>query len=261
MARIFCWKENIGLTLFDCEEQAAATFTLNSPDSLAILYSLASSKLPADDHVSSSTAAAELIREVGLKCIAFNGIPRTINCLNAFRASALSPETQSRLRTTSTRDVTPGNIEQVQRRGRALWKSIYAPLDQRLYEKLALAHPDLPVHILNGNYGPLLADPAATAATEEQRGGGRVGRVLTSIVAIACLRAQTGVGPQVVSHVLGLRKSVQDGTCKDDEQAVSAEAVGWLASDEGSEWILRCVDRIAAALGGANFAAGQRSKL
>jgi hypothetical protein len=30
---------------------------------------------------------AELMREVGLKCISFNGIPRVINCLGAFRAS------------------------------------------------------------------------------------------------------------------------------------------------------------------------------
>lgn len=151
-------------------------------------------------------------------------------------------------------------MTQVQRNGRALWNSIYAPLEQRLYDKLALAHPDLPVHILNGNYGPLLADPAPTSDEQQKPPVGRVGRVLTSIVAIACLRAQTGVGPQVVSHVLGLRKSVQDGTCKDDE-TVSSEAVGWLASDEGSQWILRSVDRIAAALGGANFAPDQRAKL
>lgn len=40
--------------------------------------------------------AAELVREVGLKCISFNGIPRTINCLNAFRA-ALPADVAARL--------------------------------------------------------------------------------------------------------------------------------------------------------------------
>lgn len=64
-----------------------------------------------------------------------------------------------------------------------------------------------------------------------------------------------------MSHVHGLRKSVQDGTWRSDEQAVSAEAVGWLASDEGSEWILKSVDRISEALGGANFGTGRDSKL
>ena len=41
--------------------------------------------------------AAELVREVGLKCISFNGIPRTINCLNAFRA-ALPADVQALVR-------------------------------------------------------------------------------------------------------------------------------------------------------------------
>lgn len=238
---------------------AAATFTLNSPDSLAILYDLASSA-DGDGPPTTPVAAAELIREVGLKCIAFNGIPRTINCLTAFHGS-LPPQVRDGLRTAPRRTVTPENLPSVQRRGRQLWDSVYAPLDRRLLDKLARAHPDLPVHILGSHYGPLLADPPSGQGGESLSdeksggggGGGKVGRVLTSIVAVACLRAQTGVAPQVVSHVLGLRKSLQDGTWEDDRRAVSSEGIQWLASDEGSEWMLRSVDRITEALGGANF--------
>jgi hypothetical protein len=236
---------------------AAATFTLNSPDSLTILYDLASSA-DGDSSTSIPVSAVELIREVGLKCIAFNGIPRTINCLTAFHGS-LPPQVRDGLRTAPRRTVTPENLTSVQKRGRQLWDSVYAPLDRRLLDKLARAHPDLPVHILGSHYGPLLADPPSgegESLSDEKSvpGGGKVGRVLTSIVAIACLRAQTGVAPQVISHVLGLRKSLQDGTWEDDRRAVTSEGIQWLASDEGSEWILRSVDRIAEALGGGDFA-------
>jgi hypothetical protein len=91
-----------------------------------------------------------------------------------------------------------------------------------------------------------------------------VGRVLTSIVAVACLRAQTGVGPQVVSHVFGLRKAFEDGTAKaaDEEEVQGGE---WLASDEGSIWLLGVVDRIVETIGkgeGTSFAPGlRRAKL
>jgi len=139
----------------------------------------------------------------------------------------------------------------VAERGKKLWDSIYRPFENKLYDKLAASHPDLPVHILNNEYGALLADPASkTVATA-------VGRVNTSIVAVACLRAQQGVAPQVLSHVFGLRKAVEDGTWKDDAAAVEdggEEGVKWLASDEGCVWILEKVDSIVEALGGGNFA-------
>jgi hypothetical protein len=88
-----------------------------------------------------------------------------------------------------------------------------------------------------------------------------VGRVLTSIVAVACLRAQTGVGPQVVSHVFGLRKAFEDGSAKAEDVVPGGE---WLASDEGSIWLLSIVDRIVEAIGageGTTFAPGLRAKL
>lgn len=234
---------------------AAASFTLNSPESLAQLFHTAtSSSAPKPEP---PVAAAELIREVGLKCISFNGIPRSINCLGAFRA-ALPADVVSQLETAPTRGVSPANIAAVSERGLRLWKSVYDPFDAKLVARLADSHPDLPVHILSSHYGPLLSDPDPA-----QRGGlARVGRVLTSVVAIACLRAQTGVGPQVLSHVFGLRKAVEQGIHRREaeEGGDDVASVEWLASDEGSEWILRSVDGIAEAIG-SNFAAGRESKL
>uniref|UniRef100_A0A0B7K3T9 Uncharacterized protein n=1 Tax=Bionectria ochroleuca TaxID=29856 RepID=A0A0B7K3T9_BIOOC len=48
---------------------------------------------------------------------------------------------------------------------------------------------------------------------------------------------------------------------KEDVVAEGDEAAEWLAGDEGSEWILRSVDRIVDVLGGGNFAAGRVVKL
>ncbi|KAF7712370.1 Uncharacterized protein PECH_003316 [Penicillium ucsense] len=226
----------------------AATMTMNSPDSLAALYHVASNTAP-----NSAVSSAELMREVGLKCISFNGIPRTINCLNAFRAS-LPEDITSQLSTTPTRTPTAENIAGISARGRALWDSIYRPFEKKLYEKLGHSHPDLPVHILHANYGALLSDP-------ERETGASAGRVLTSLVAVACLRAQTGVGPQVLSHVFGLRKALEDGTWASDVE--SEEGARWLASDEGNMWILESVDAIVEAISGgmgSNFAPA-RAKL
>jgi hypothetical protein len=191
-----------------------------------------------------------LIREIGLKCISFNGIPRTINCLGAFK-SGLDPSLASQLATTPSRHLTPDNIAAVSQRGRDLWASIYTPFDEKLEAKLADSHPDLPVHILGCHYGPLLADPA------RENGLGTVGRNLTSVVAVACLRAQTGVGPQVLSHVFGLRKGVEQGLHReefkgldeDENGEAEADGVERLAGDEGCEWLLRSVDAIAEAIG------------
>ncbi|KAK4131018.1 hypothetical protein BT67DRAFT_354750, partial [Trichocladium antarcticum] len=199
---------------------AAATFTLNSPAALLILHSVATTTTPPlsnhhHHHHHRPLATAELLREIGLKTISFNGIPRAINCLTALQAglAAAAHPWAADLTTTPTRQLTPTNLPATAARGRALWHSIYTPLDARLEAKLAGAHPDLPVVILGGHYGPLLADPPGGA--DEAEAGGlsrrRLGRVGTSVVAVACLRAQTGVGPQVLSHVFGLRKAVEQG--------------------------------------------------
>lgn len=152
--------------------------------------------------------------------------------------------------TQPTRTPTESGLAATTARGRALWDSVYAPFEDKLYEKLALAHPDLPIHILNSHYAGLLSDPPRPGSSLAS-----LGRVMTSVVAITCLRAQTGVGPQVLSHVFGLRKALEDGSYEADGMSEEElAAVKWLASDEGSEWILKTVDGIAEALGGSNFA-------
>lgn len=234
----------------------AATMTMNSPDGLTELYNLATG---GSKDKKQSVETAELMREVGLKCIGFNGVPRTINCLGAFRAS-LPEEIISSLSTKPTRLASTNNINDIITRGQSLWSSIYRPFDSKLFSKLADSHPDLPVFILNHEYGALFADPPALG----HETGAKVGRVLTSIVAVACLRAQTGVGPQVLSHVFGLRKAYEDGSFK-AEGETEVEGGVWLASDEGNVWLLGAIDRIVEALGegkGSSFAPGMvRAKL
>lgn len=194
--------------------------------------------------------SAEFIREVGLKCISFNGIPRSINSLGAFRAG-LPPAVQSGLETRASRAITADNLARRTEAGLGLWRSVYDPFDGKLIARLADSHPDLPVHILGSHYAPLLSNPEGV-----ERGGlATVGRVLTSLVAIACLRAQTGVGPQVLSHVFGLRKAVQQGVhVREAESDAEREGIEWLAGDEGGEWVLRSIDGIVEAIG-SNFAA------
>ena len=74
------------------------------------------------------------------------------------------------------------------------------------------------------------------------------------------------MGPQVISHIFGLRKAFGDGSSEKpgDGSAYAAEKEGdvvqggqWLASDEGNVWLLNRVDEIVAAIGGqegSNFA-------
>ncbi|KAF2469743.1 uncharacterized protein BDR25DRAFT_334712 [Lindgomyces ingoldianus] len=174
----------------------AATMTMSSPESLTPLHCMAS----AERLVTNAIKNAELMREARLKCIGFNGVPRTINYLNAFRGS-LPEEVGAGLTTQPSRTPSAGDIK---RRGRALWDSIYRPFETKLVEKLAHSHPDLPVHIINSEYE-----------------------------AVACLRAQTGAGPQVTSHLFGMLKALDDGTWKD------------------CMWILERVGNIVQAIGGS----------
>jgi hypothetical protein len=90
-------------------------------------------------------------------------------------------------------------------------------------------------NIHEAHYANVLSDPSPSSSPAYPA---RTGRVLTSLIAIACLRAQTGVGPQVLSHVFRLRKAFDDCT------AENVEGGRWLASDEGSRWILEVVDGI-----------------
>lgn len=56
------------------------------------------------------------------------------------------------------------------------------------------------------------------------------------MVGIATLRAEGRVGPQLVSHTFGLLKA------RHAEKQTAEDA--WLSSDEGTEWVIRTVDKI-----------------
>ncbi|EKG21385.1 hypothetical protein MPH_01377 [Macrophomina phaseolina MS6] len=229
----------------------ATSMTMNSPASMKELFDLVTSSKDQQHAVET----AELMREVGLKCIGFNGIPRTINCLGAFRSSLPADVVRS-LSTEKTRIPNPSNIEDMRKRGLGLWSDIYRPFDEKLLNKLADSHPDLPVHIINSHYAALFTDPPEKRTP-------RVGRTLTSLTGIACLRAQTGVGPQVLSHVFGLRKAFDEEGIKVNNEA---EIPGgrWLASEHGNFWILNTVDAIVQEIGageGTTYAPGLRAKL
>lgn len=232
--------------------------TMNSPGSMLELYRV-TQNLP---HNSTPpppppppAQTVELMREVGLKCISFNGIPRTINMLGAFR-EGLPADVVESISSPPPRTLTRTNVDEAMARGRALWDSVYRPFEDKLLDKMGASHPNLPIHILAGHYSNLLSNPpnTTTAAAAVPSTTPVVGRVLTSILAIACLRAQTGVGPQVTSHLFGLRKAYQDGTAETD-----VEGGEWLATDDGNRWILNAVDEIVQALspgGGSSFAPG-----
>lgn len=225
---------------------------MNSPESLSILHQVSSSSAP----LATSIANAETIREVGLKCIGLNGVPRTINCLNAWR-DALPKDVGDGLTTKSSRKPTPDTITESSARGRAMWDSIYRPFENKLVDKLAHAHPDLPVHIINSEYGLLFSNPPRDPVP-----GQNIGRIAMSVIAVSCLRAQTGVGPQVTSHIFGLRKALDDGTWNDGEQ--NEEGARFLASNEGSEWMLESIDQIVSEIGGGQgttYGGGPKAKL
>ncbi|KAH9845447.1 Dol-P-Man:Man(5)GlcNAc(2)-PP-Dol alpha-1,3-mannosyltransferase [Teratosphaeria destructans] len=228
----------------------AATMTLNSPQSMLELYGLATSPPIKNSTAEPSTHdlwTAELMREIGLKCIGLNGVPRTINTLGEFFAGLPTPIQESLKRREPRRHLTKDAIERTTGRGHKLWESVYRPFSQKLTDKLAQSHPDLPVFIIEGEYGALFSDPPSPSPDVPN-----VGRVLMSILAVSVLRTQTGVGPQVVSHIFGLRKAYEDGTAEAEEKVEGGE---WLAGNEGSEWLLARVDEVVEAIG-HNFAQG-----
>ena len=88
------------------------------------------------------------------------------------------------------------------------------------------------------------------AEDEEQ---GNLSRALGSVVGTACLRAETRVVPQLTSHVFGLLKAR-------DVKGLS-EGDYWLASDEGTEWVIKAVDRLYDVARGPSVEEGVSCKL
>ena len=91
--------------------------------------------------------------------------------------------------------------------------------------------PPLDIEFIITAYGSVLA-PLPGGPSEQ----GNLSRALGSVVGTACLRAEEHVGPQLISHVFGLLKAR-------DVEGLSEEDY-WLASDEGTEWVVRTVDTI-----------------
>jgi hypothetical protein len=183
------------------------------------------------------------MRDAALKCAPFAGLPPALNALRALRA-ALPPAVVERLpRRPAAQPLlaeAPGeDVRALVARGRRLWRGVYGRHDEALLRRLGEAHPALPLAVVAGSYGLVLADPGGPHCRPTSPGEEAwwVGRVRTSLVAVACLRAQRGAGPQLVSHVYGLRNAFAEG-------GVEAGVEGWLGSDEGAEWVLGSVDRI-----------------
>uniref|UniRef100_D8PK11 Dol-P-Man:Man(5)GlcNAc(2)-PP-Dol alpha-1,3-mannosyltransferase n=2 Tax=Schizophyllum commune (strain H4-8 / FGSC 9210) TaxID=578458 RepID=D8PK11_SCHCM len=183
---------------------------------------------------------AALMREAAIKSTIFVGVPRVILSLAAWH-EALDEDVKASLRTESRRTPTPYNIEAILSRGQGLWNSIYTPHAEKLYSKLGGYHPDFIAFIIT-SYGALLSPmPGQVRSFHDESGKddvdqGNLSRAMGSIVGTACLRAEGGVGPQLTSHVFGLLKARDvEGLTEEDK---------WLASDEGTAWVIRTVDDI-----------------
>ncbi|THG98567.1 hypothetical protein EW026_g3648 [Hermanssonia centrifuga] len=218
------------LTLTTC-----TLLTANVPSSVGHLYKFATRTSPEDaaSRVSLPDALnkAALMREAALKSCIFVGVPRTILSLTGMR-EVLEDDVKAGLRTQPESNRTPDedNVADILARGRALWSTIYTPHAEKLYDKLGALHPDFIEFIIQA-YGAVLS-PLPIGSNQQ----GNLSRALGSVVGTACLRAEGGVGPQLISHVFGLLKAR-------DVEGLSEEDY-WLASDEGTEWVIRTVDAI-----------------
>ncbi|KAJ7667823.1 hypothetical protein DFH06DRAFT_1183702 [Mycena polygramma] len=215
-------------------------FVAVKPDSPASDADSRSSSIAASSTLAEAVNRAALIREAVLKSVIFVGVPRVILSFAAFN-DALDPDVRTALRSQSRRDATPENIASTVERGKALWRSIYTPHAEKLHGKLGAYHPDFISFIIQ-SYGAVLAPmPGKTKSFSDNSSiadpdQGNLSRTMGSVLGIACLRAEERVVPQLTSHVFGLLKA-RDVEGKSEEDA-------WLASDEGTEWVIRTVDDI-----------------
>ncbi|KAH7344881.1 hypothetical protein B0J17DRAFT_712515 [Rhizoctonia solani] len=207
--------------------------TVNSPNSIGYLYKFATRDGPSKaKDLPERVAAAALMREAGVKCGVFVGVPKTINGL-AGLYQALEDDVKAALPKENPRN--QANTATNQENGLKLFKSVYDPHTEKLLAKLQSYHPDFAGWIVEHEYGALLSNVP---------GHNHLSRTLTSAVAVASLRASGGVGPQLVSHVYGLLKSrgfdLESET--DDDR--------WLASEQGAEWVIALADAISDAVVG-----------
>ncbi|EAU84256.2 hypothetical protein CC1G_01252 [Coprinopsis cinerea okayama7 len=243
-------------TLRDAQHRRAETgwlvlticslLTVNRPSAVGHLYrfvtrdSLLEGSAARTIDVPSAVNKAALMRESALKSVIFVGVPRVIQSLAALH-EALDDEVKQALRTSSRRTASMENIDSILSQGRALWDSVYTPHADKLHAKLGSYHPDFIAFIIQC-YGSVLSPLAGGTKSYADRSGlgdsdqGNLSRALGSVVGMATLRAEGGVGPQLVSHTFGLLKARNTPGQSAEDQ--------WLSSDEGAEWVLRTVDEI-----------------
>ncbi|KAG8719394.1 hypothetical protein FRC08_002937 [Ceratobasidium sp. 394] len=229
---------------------AVATSTLltvNSPDSIGHLYRFATrpaagGDLSAPSPLNERVTAAALMREAGVKCGVFVGVPKTINGLAGLH-QALEDDVKEALPTANPRNQNSATTNQDN--GLRLFKSVYDPHTEKLLAKLKSYHPDFAGWIVEHEYGALLSNAP---------GHEHLSRTLTSAVAVASLRASGGVGPQLVSHVYGLLKA------RGFDSATETEDDDWLASEDGARWVIEVADAISDTVVGAPAEQG-RAKL
>ncbi|KAF5333111.1 hypothetical protein D9611_002330 [Ephemerocybe angulata] len=249
--------------------------TVNRPSAVGHLYRFVTRNSLEDASksildVPSAVNKAALMRESALKSVIFVGVPRVILSLAALH-SALDEEVKAALRTDSRRTASPDNVQSIVTQGRALWDSIYAPHADKLHDKLGSYHPDFigtfskdapdsrghaaktrRVNRQNDGvkerafiiqcYGSVLAPLSGgtraflDTSNGQDRDQGNLSRALGSVVGMAALRAEGGVGPQLTSHTFGLLKARNTPNQSSEDE--------WLSSDEGAEWVLRTVDEI-----------------
>ncbi|CEH13935.1 hypothetical protein CBOM_01822 [Ceraceosorus bombacis] len=227
----------------------ATLVTLNASSSLAALHrhSVASPALRLS--LEEKLNRAQLMRETGLKCIGFIGIPKVINNLAALRAAVEEDKELSHaLPMEPRRKITPELLPRVEEAANALWDNIYTPHSSKLLKILGRSHPDLPVFIVDGEYGPLFSPPHTFAAPNPPPS-------LASSEEPPALEPvwEGGVGPQVTSHVWGLLKAAS--SLKNAETQLDNEEIGkrWLTTEEGALWVVRTVDGICEAVEGAEM--------
>ncbi|KAN0064028.1 hypothetical protein ACQY0O_003634 [Thecaphora frezii] len=239
----------------------ATILTLNNPGSLQSLHRVATRDLAND--LEQRKDRALLMREVGLKCIGFIGIPKVINNLAALRkAVEEDADLVKALPTETRRHITPDRLPSVHKAAYSLWDDIYTPHSSKLLKILGASHPDLPVFIVESEYGPLFAPPSTYSLPGDpphlaDHPAWEVNRLRTSLVAIAALRAQGGVGPQVTSHVWGLLKAKDSIADKEPNR----KGLEWLATEEGALWVVKAVDGLCQAIEGAEELEQHKSKL
>ncbi|QRV76660.1 bZIP transcription factor [Ceratobasidium sp. AG-Ba] len=211
--------------------------TVNSPDSIGHLYRFATEPTAGNSSgpkpLRDRAAVAALMRESGVKCGVFVGVPKTINGL-AGLYQALEDDVKEALPTTNPRNQCSTTTNQ--ENGLKLFKSVYDPHTEKLLAKLKSYHPDFAGWIVEHEYGALLSNVP---------GHEHLSRTLTSAVAVASLRASGGVGPQLVSHVYGLLKA------RGFDPSTETQDDHWLASEDGARWVISVADAISDVVVGA----------